>query len=93
MLPVTLLPDIVVEIYSYVSTLVTEPIFVWIETVALIHVICRVGRRISQLVFADSSESLIIKSLIILLTISIYYFSMRILVTGMSVAPSPLFTQ
>lgn len=93
MQPVTIMPEFGIEIYSYVMTIVAEPVFVWMETAALIRVICRIGDRISRLVFADSGESLLIKSLIILLTIAIYYFSMRILVTGMSVAPSPVFTQ
>ena len=91
--PVTLMPDFAVRLYCYAVALAAEPFFLWIETLCLIHAVLRIGRRVSRLVFDESAESPLIKSLIILLTIAIYCFAMRLLATGVSAASSqPLFT-
>ena len=74
-------------------TIAAEPVLVWIETAVLIHAVIRFGRWITRLVFVDSAESVVVKSLIILFTCAIYYFSARILVAGVFAAPSPIFTQ
>ena len=79
--------------YSYMISMIAEPVFMWIETSVLIQVVTMIGRKISHLVYNVWSESVIIKSLIILLTFAIYYFSMRILVAAMTMGQTPLFTQ
>lgn len=94
--PLTLLPDMGIKVYTYVLAVVAEPVLVWIETVVLMRVIGAIGKRVSRLVHSHEGEEnagSAIHILMILLTCAIYYLSIRILLTAMSVASSPVFTQ
>lgn len=88
----SLVPNFVVNLWSYSIVFLGEGLFMWMESVLLLSLVLASGRLVTRFVFDYTSESSIVQIAIIVITFGLYYQSIWMIICALRSAPSPIFT-